>query len=690
MLYEMSMGYLVYQVISDERGAVCDLLIEVANDTVLENEALKEEEIIGQSVKDVFPEYADSLLKVCAEAITSGNQTCCIVYKEREEVYLKFVCFAQEKQRCTCVITDITDRFLTECSLEEAKEKYQSVIEASEEFIFELDLEGRFTYISEGIREVLGYEPEEFIGRYYYEQYPVDVRKSAAHTFQKHFNECGQQIQGLMTELLTKDGRHRFALQNGIVLMDENGRDFGYRGIYLDVTGIEKARRKAEELIETKTELVSKLSKEVRMPVTGMVELTSMALQEPRAYKAYGYLQQIEENAMNLLSMIGAMTEYSKLWEEDVKLSEEGFSLQQVLQKVICLLVGKAREKRVQLFVEVEEQVPDWYSGDHIRLEQVLTNLLSNAIHYTREGMVKLMVRKREKGLLFIIKDNSTVGKEYEMSLGMNISKQLIEAMGGRSKIVDTEKSGVRIYVALPLKHHSGEGNKKIDCHPVEQILQAYIQKDESEKNIACTKEKESGEMEYPFSHIDYMAAISKLGQDKKLYQQIINSFIKECSNEKQKLMEMIRMDQERALCYLHGMESSAQMIGAFELGAIAARVEEELKMGDIRQERIRLYEEELQEVIWELVQYGDAMAISLWDKGYNKREAGALLARIEKLSIDHDAAIVEEIKGCEEVLNREDVEEQVRKLVCEMEQYQFELVKGTVTSIRGALGVKE
>lgn len=803
LLNEMSMGFFLCSVALGEDGAPQEFIVEYANDGIVENGRMKGKKILGQSIKEVFPSFQDSLIKLCTEAVTTGNRPSFIAYDLVEDRYLKFICYAEGECRCACAIMDITDGFLSERMLEDSVERYRSAAMISEGIIFELDMEGRFVYISEGIRKMLGYEPEEYLGRYYYEQYPVEVRKDEAHSFQQCFKECGQEIHGLMTELLAKDGTHHFVMQNGMVLMDRDGTDIGYRGVYIDITKVEKERRKREQSEQEKEAVIDGIGKKLRGPLNGIIGLTSLALNEPRTYKVYHYLQKVEEGAMVLLDIANSMLDYSDLAKEEIQLYEKAFSLELVIKKVTSFLAIKAQEKKVRLVVEMEEHVPDTYSGDSIRLGQILTSLLTGIIKDTSEGDVRLIIRKREKGLLFIMKEMGAIQEGTETA--MLVSRPLIDAMGGRSKILNKYKEGTKIYLALPLKQckedlvrttertyalpndmtqYLGHAlviepdatsqmvlcdllqkfgvrassakdaetarrllakthfdllflelsmpyasaiiermrmqkkekgsvvialiansfdaikteydkvgvddyiTKPLDLYKVSYVLQKYLSEEEGTSEIAVTKEQEVST--YPFTHIDYCAAIAQLDNEYTLYNKIVFSFIREYREQVTKFSKIASKDPKDARVYIHTIKGVAQILGAFALSALASQIEEMLLEDKLEDGMVGLFTAELTAVLTELIPYAESIRIQTYTKGFDKEKAAELVQQLDRLLATHSAMAIDQVESIYEVLYLEEEKQAVDKLIDQIEQYDFELARETLQTIRESLGVKE
>lgn len=249
------------------------------------------------------------------------------------------------------------------------------------------------------------------------------------------------------------------------------GDDY-FVGLIQDITELEHARERAEQASHAKTDFLARMSHEIRTPMNGILGLTTLALSESKDKRITDYLGRIKESADDLLGIINDILDYSKLQDYQVSVKKEPFLLKRIFEKSASLFAPRAREKGLQLYHYLDERLAEAYEGDPLRLGQVLNNLLSNAIKYTSRGDVRLSAAPSEEGLLFSISDTgmgmdkSFLSRVFEpfvqaddartrsqggSGLGMTITKQLIELMGGRIWVESRPGVGTTVFFTLPL-----------------------------------------------------------------------------------------------------------------------------------------------------------------------------------------------------------------------------------------------
>ncbi len=469
----MSNGFFVASVTTDLIKRPIDLNYEFVNEAYAEIIGVSKSELLKRSYKELFPNWDKVLVQFYGEAAIHGASNTLVEYNETLDKYLKHTCYQPAYGYCGCIVEDITEQYVAQHLIEESEERFLAVSMVTNEFIFEMDQMGRFTYISDGIKTVLGYEPEDYIGKYFYEHFPQNVRRQLAHQFKKMLREENMVLKDLLLPLEDKEHHIHWVLQNGLAKRDDLGNYIGYRGVYLDVTELQEAKAAAEEAMRAKSEFLAKMSHEIRTPMNGILGLTSLALDETRSFKIYNYLEKIEESATDLLNIINQILDFTKISEEEMSIVEEPFSLRTMINRFVSLIDLKAKEKNISLIINIHKEVGDTYLGDSLRIGQILTNILSNGVKYTLHGSVTMTVDQYKDIVRFIIADTG-IGMKPEFlkdifnpfsqeenirtraqdgtGLGMVISKQLVDLIGGSIKVESEVNVGTTVTVLLPLK----------------------------------------------------------------------------------------------------------------------------------------------------------------------------------------------------------------------------------------------
>ena len=236
----------------------------------------------------------------------------------------------------------------------------------------------------------------------------------------------------------------------------------------LYVEALESAKDRAEQLSESKTKFLANMSHEIRTPMNAIIGMTDLALETDLTIEQYEYLSTVKSSAQGLLQLINDIVDVAKVEANQLKLNSAAFPLRRSLNEALRSLEFQALEKGLSFKIDISRDIPDVLVGDGFRLQQVLVNLVGNAIKFTDNGLVIVEVRQaegfngNEVRLQFNVKDTGvgipaesiesifdefqqadvTTARNYGGSgLGLNICKKLVGLMGGR--IWATSKPGL-------------------------------------------------------------------------------------------------------------------------------------------------------------------------------------------------------------------------------------------------------
>ena len=261
--------------------------------------------------------------------------------------------------------------------------------------------------------------------------------------------------------------------------------DGGVVAIYSDVTAIaakdaelRAAKETAEAASQAKSEFLANMSHEIRTPMNAILGLTYLALRTRLDDRQRDYLQKIETSGKSLLSIINDILDFSKIEANKLAIETVPFELAKVLEDIAGTLYLRAREKGLVFAVDVDGEVPHMLEGDPLRLEQVLTNLLTNAIKFTDQGRVTLRIRllsrqgeslrlqfaviddgigmtEEQQNNLFLPfsqADGSITRRFGGTGLGLAICRRLLDLMGGRIGVESKPGEGSTFWFELSLK----------------------------------------------------------------------------------------------------------------------------------------------------------------------------------------------------------------------------------------------
>jgi PAS domain S-box-containing protein len=284
--------------------------------------------------------------------------------------------------------------------------------------------------------------------------------------------ETGEQVIDRMMSLTTLNGleERRISFKvNCAPVMAESGRGNGVLVSFEDVTELESSKRLAEEANRAKSDFLANMSHEIRTPMNAILGFTEWLQRGLASSKdeEREFLSTIHSSGTHLMELINDILDLSKIEANKLEICREYHSPYKIIDDVVRILRIRADEKGVQLNVEFPDSLPEQIQTDDVRLRQVITNLLGNAIKFTAEGSVSIQARlcdQESKAKLsvsvsdtgmgmtpeqmaklfkpFVQADSSVTRNFGGTGLGLTISKRIVTALGGEIGVTSTPGKG--------------------------------------------------------------------------------------------------------------------------------------------------------------------------------------------------------------------------------------------------------
>lgn len=259
----------------------------------------------------------------------------------------------------------------------------------------------------------------------------------------------------------------------------------GYMILVMDITDVMEQNRVMRELKEeaesanrAKSLFISNMSHEIRTPMNAIVGMTEILLQEELPDKAREYLMNIRSSGDTLLAIINDILDISKVESGKMELVLDEYEPMSMLSDLSMIFLSRIGEKQLELIFDIDKNLPTKLYGDVVRVRQIITNLVNNAIKFTERGQVKLSVQIEQTGtdeilLHAIIQDTGQGIREEDMDrlfhsfqqldtkrnrnvegtgLGLSISKLLVERMEGSIEVESEYGRGSEFRVHIPQK----------------------------------------------------------------------------------------------------------------------------------------------------------------------------------------------------------------------------------------------
>ncbi|TXH92128.1 MAG: hybrid sensor histidine kinase/response regulator [Pseudomonas sp.] len=394
----------------------------------------------------------------------------------------------------------------------------QAVLDASSEVsIIATDLQGKVIVFNRGAEQLLGYRAEDMIGRSdpgeFHLQAEVEARALELS------REYGQPIQGVdvfhhkadlegaetrQWTYVRKDGSHVQVSMVITPIRTASGDLIGHLGIAQDITErlhisaeLQKSKAVAESANAAKSLFLANMSHEIRTPMNAVIGIAHLLQNTPLDEQQRQLLRKLQIAGRSLLGIINDILDIAKIEAGQMKLESSPFSPRQLLAELAELFAPQAESKGLSFSVQGAELLPDLLLGDALRVNQILMNLIGNALKFTAHGGIEVVVRC-EQGepahcwLSFAVHDSgcgiaadvigslftpftqadtSTTRRFGGTGLGLSVVRGLTDQMGGSVAVRSEPGQGSEFCIRLPFRLAQAEWESDLASRSLEVLL---------------------------------------------------------------------------------------------------------------------------------------------------------------------------------------------------------------------------
>jgi len=383
------------------------------------------------------------------------------------------------------ILQDISERQMAQKELSKSQERYMELFTKSKDAIYIATFDGRMVDCNNATSEIFGMDHKHLLVKpmdHFFDEEALDHIVSILRTV-GHINEYE-------VEVSQPDGEIRHCILNANRITDDTL--VGYNAMLKDISQhkqadeLRKARDVAKQSALMKEKFVASVSHEMRTPMNAIYGMSNLLIKTDMTPEQFEYIKSIKQSSELLLGIVNDILEISTLQNGKIEFCNDDFDLRELLNNLVSVMRYKVEEKNLKFALDIDETIPRVLKGDKLRLNQILYNLVGNAIKFTDEGYVTVHIENLSPNedilfLKFSVEDSGigisndkieaifdtftrvrTKDRIFEgTGLGLSIAKSLVEQQGGKISATSVEGKGSTFYFDLILE--VGDQNFKED-----------------------------------------------------------------------------------------------------------------------------------------------------------------------------------------------------------------------------------
>lgn len=355
--------------------------------------------------------------------------------------------------------------------------RFNNIAEVSRSWVWEQDVNLRFTYLSQGYGDLTGNDPADLIGKTRDEMFGQSAGIKAKADWARLSEKLARRepFSDFVYKVKPNDSTkpHLWFQVGGKPVFDAEGHFCGYQGIGRDVTILRDATECAEQANRAKSAFLTTMSHEIRTPLFGILGTAEVLENQIQNLASLNMVRTIRESGELLLTILNHLLDLAKIEEGTLTLEKIAFSPADQMKCLEPIYALQAQGKGLTFLTEMYGCTDLLRVGDPTRLMQVLHNLLANAIKFTNEGQIRLILKAndtenieceiRDTGIgmtkdqarrvfePFEQAENGTNRRYNGAGLGLGVVRGLIKQMGGQISVASTPNRGTRMRFVIPL-----------------------------------------------------------------------------------------------------------------------------------------------------------------------------------------------------------------------------------------------
>ncbi|MBW2960501.1 response regulator [Mesonia aestuariivivens] len=478
-------------------------------------------DIIGKSHYEVFPEIPAEWKEHHQKCLNGGEDVSDETAFEREDGTIQWISW--EVKPWYVDEGEIGGLLMYTINLTSFKENYQEnlrlqnmlhkINEVAGIGIWEVDLEKNTVYWSSITKEIHE-APEDYV---------VDLQQGISFYIPEDRLKIINLIEQMLSngepfddefQIMTLKDNLRWVRSIGLIETIE-GKNKRLYGLFQDISNsknhektLVQARLKAEAASKSKSDFLANMSHEIRTPLNGVIGFTDLLMKTSLTNNQMGYLKTVNSSANLLLDVINDILDFSKIEAGKLELNLSPVDIYDLCKEAVDIIKFQAEKKKIEVLLNIDTNIHQLMSVDDIRLKQIITNLLNNAVKFTEKGEIELKIKvlehlEKEKAVLlrfsirdtgkgiaksqlskifnaFDQEDNSITRKYGGTGLGLTISNRLLKLMGAELKVRSELNIGSVFY--FDVKFNLIAANE-IDT-PKKSIYKKVLLVDDNDQNL--------------------------------------------------------------------------------------------------------------------------------------------------------------------------------------------------------------